>query len=91
MTQSTSETPTTRHSRVGRVFSILAFVFAGLSVLAAPILFGLFAIVLAALGVAGGDRRGGLWAAGAAVVATTIGWLLIHNEVFPRLFPGTFG
>jgi hypothetical protein len=91
MTQNPPKAPSTRHSPGGRRLSIAAFVFAGLSVLMAPILFGAVAIILATLGVVDGDRRAGLWAAGAAVVGATIGWLLVHYEVFPRLFPGTFG
>jgi hypothetical protein len=91
MTQVPQQAPTTGHSRIGRVFSITAFVFAALSLVAIPILFGLIALILAVVAMVSGDRRGGVRAVIAAVVCTTIGLLLVHYEVFPRLFPGTFG
>lgn len=78
-------------SRGGRVLTVVALVFAVLSLLIAPLCLGAVSVVVAIIAFAVGDRRGGAWAAATAVVCAAIGQLLVYYEVFPRLLPGTFG
>lgn len=59
----------------GRVFTIIAFVFAAIALLFCPPLFGVAGIVLGAIGHSKGDPLG-KWAIGAAAVCMVVGMIL---------------
>lgn len=69
----------TRHrtpDTAARVCTVLALVFSAVAILFLPIVFGLAAIVLAAVGLSRGDRVLGRIALPVAIVATVVGFLL---------------
>jgi len=59
----------------GRVFTIVAFVFAAIAVIFLPIAFGPAGIILGLVGRSKGDRRGGI-AAILAAVGMVLGFIL---------------
>ncbi|GAB7042124.1 MULTISPECIES: hypothetical protein [Catenuloplanes] len=69
---------TGRRSNVStaRILTIIAFVCAALALFISPLIFGLAAIVLGAVGASMGDKPLGWYAAAAGAVALLLGYLL---------------
>lgn len=75
-TDSVSSRPVTTTRNQGRPFTIAGFVMAAVAVFFVPIVLGPLGAIFGGVGYARGDRKLGLWAVAAGIVATILGLVL---------------
>jgi hypothetical protein len=71
-----SSRPASATRNQGRPFTITGFVLAAVAVFIVPIILGPLGAIFGGIGYARGDRRLGLWAVVAGIVATILGLVL---------------